>query len=338
VSVRKRAAFTSLLWLILAALCMGAVSVASAAHLPVLMFRAYRNDDDGYGDFYLYDLHHQFTIRLTSPDVPNVERFAVMSPDRLQIALTSASGDFGALGLMQFEEYWQLGSSFVTLVWDNQEINWGNAAWSPHIGRDVMYLAFTTNIDPTLESDAALDFDIWVFSVPMRQWQPSDLLLTGEGDLVPPVGDEILQTGRRLTDDDYYDYDIAWSPDGSQMAFVSNRDLNFEIYLLDTTGVNQNIRRITNHLSPDRHPTWSRDGQWLAFASERDGNSEIYVVSVNGGEPRRVTDNESRNLEPAWSPDGTHIAYLADGVITLVRPDGSGIQPFFHGSDVTWMP
>jgi WD40 repeat protein len=300
------------------------------------MFRADCAECDGYEAFFLYDLHHQFTLRLTSPNGQSAEMSAVMSPDQQHLALTAASNNVRILRLMQFDERWQHGDEFAMLM-STREHQWYSPAWSRHLEGDVMSLAFTTNWEPGPEASVALDFDIWVFDVPARRWQEDDMLQSGPG-IVPPIGEEILATGRRLTDDDYYDYEIAWSPDGSQMAFVSDRDLNFEIYVLDTSGVNRNIRRITNHLAPDLHPSWSPDGQWLVFASERDSNSELYVVSVNGGEPRRLTDNEARNVEPVWSPDGAYIAYIAEGFITLIRPDGSGFQPLFPGRDVTWMP
>ena len=198
-------------------------------------------------------------------------------------------------------------------------------------------LAFATNVDPEVDSSEWHDTDIWIFEVPLRRWQDEDFHPSGN-EIIPAFGAAVLQSARRLTRDDSNEYGIAWSPDGSQMAFVSDRDRNYEIYVLDTSGVNQNIRRITNDLAPDLSPTWSPDSQWLAFASERHGSSEIYVVSANGGEPRRLTDNAARNIQPSWSPDGAYIAYLADGIITLIRPDGSDPQPLFPGWDVSWLP
>ena len=59
----------------------------------------------------------------------------------------------------------------------------------------------------------------------------------------------------------------SWSPDG-RIAFASNRDGNFEIYVMNSDG--ENLRRLTNHPDWDMHPSWSPDGR-IAFRSNRDG-------------------------------------------------------------------
>ena len=73
---------------------------------------------------------------------------------------------------------------------------------------------------------------------------------------------------------------LAWSPDGSRIAFSSFRDDNDEIYVMNADGTN--LRRMTNHPAKDRYPAWSPDGQRLAFSSHRDGNDEIYVMNADG--------------------------------------------------------
>ena len=69
-----------------------------------------------------------------------------------------------------------------------------------------------------------------------------------------------------------------WSSDGTRITFISNRDGNNEIYVMDADGSNQT--RLTNDLGQDNRPSWSPDGTKIAFASARDGNSEIYVIDV----------------------------------------------------------
>ena len=72
----------------------------------------------------------------------------------------------------------------------------------------------------------------------------------------------------------------VWSPDGSNIAFVSRRDGNGEIYVMDADGAN--IMRVTNNSSDDSRPSWSPDGSKFVFQTDRDGNWEIYVMSVDG--------------------------------------------------------
>ncbi len=92
----------------------------------------------------------------------------------------------------------------------------------------------------------------------------------------------------------------ALSPDGTRIAFVSNRDGNGEIYVIDADG--KNLRRVTKDEGEDSNPTWSPDGEWIAFASNRDGDLEIYVVRPDGKGLLQLTDNPTHDSEPAWSP------------------------------------
>ena len=100
----------------------------------------------------------------------------------------------------------------------------------------------------------------------------------------------------------------AWSPDGRKLAFVSRRDGNSEIYVINADGSGQ--ENLTQHPARDSHPSWSRDGRKLAFVSRRDGNSEIYVMNADGSGLRNVTRAPSNDLRPAWSPDGGAIAFV----------------------------
>jgi hypothetical protein len=117
----------------------------------------------------------------------------------------------------------------------------------------------------------------------------------------------------------------GWSPDGSQIVFVSNRDGNFEIYVMDADGTNQT--RLTNDAASDDRATWSPDGSQIAFESNRDGNFEIYVMDADGTNQARLTNDPAADSAAAWSPDGSQIAFRStrDGnnEIYLMNADGS---------------
>jgi TolB protein len=91
----------------------------------------------------------------------------------------------------------------------------------------------------------------------------------------------------------------TYSPDGTKIAFMSDRDGNSEIYVMNADG--SNVRRITNNQAGDVTPTWSPSGTEIAFTSDRSGTPQIYIVSADGGTPRRIT-NESYADRPTWSP------------------------------------
>ncbi|MHC1783641.1 MAG: protein kinase [Anaerolineaceae bacterium] len=91
------------------------------------------------------------------------------------------------------------------------------------------------------------------------------------------------------------------------IAFSSDRDGNFEIYLMDMDGGSP--VRLTDNSVYDFEPVWSPDGSRIAFTSTRDGNQEIYTMNGDGSDQVRLTENNSDDWEPAWSPDGKRIAF-----------------------------
>jgi TolB protein len=116
---------------------------------------------------------------------------------------------------------------------------------------------------------------------------------------------------RNLTDSAAYDTAPAWSPDGSHIAFQSDRDANWpEIYVMAADG--SKPRNLTNHEGYDGNPAWSPDGSTIAFDRDQDGNREIYLMAADGSNVRRLTDREGMDGLPTWSPDGRYIAFQSD--------------------------
>ena len=146
----------------------------------------------------------------------------------------------------------------------------------------------------------------------------------------------------------------------AQIAFVSDRVGNPEIYVMDTDGSNQ--RRLTNHPADDGSPSWSPDGKRIAFVSsafesDRDGQvhfrdgrptDEIYVMDADGGNPQNLTLNHGEDFSPAWSPDGTRIAFVSDRdgffkyEIYVMDADGGNQERLtnndFNDMDPSWSP
>ena len=101
---------------------------------------------------------------------------------------------------------------------------------------------------------------------------------------------------------------VAWSPDGAQVAFLSNRDGYFAIYIMQADGSNQ--ERLTDIEVGDEIPSWSPDGQRIAFRSEGEG-SDIYVMNVDGSSILNLTKSPDENeVQPMWSPDGQYILFV----------------------------
>lgn len=81
----------------------------------------------------------------------------------------------------------------------------------------------------------------------------------------------------------------AWSPNGSKIAFTSDRDGDDEIYIMNADGTGE--AQLTGSAGQDRRPEWSRDGSKIFFESNRDGNPEIYIMNADGSEQTNLTKN-----------------------------------------------
>ena len=78
-----------------------------------------------------------------------------------------------------------------------------------------------------------------------------------------------------------------FSPDGTQVVYMSTRDGDWDIYTTSTAG--SAPRQITTAPTQEGLPTWSPDGTQIAYVSDAGGNWNIYVVSAEGGTPTKVT-------------------------------------------------
>ena len=99
--------------------------------------------------------------------------------------------------------------------------------------------------------------------------------------------------GTNLTRLTVHEYDTtpAVSPGGNQLAFMSNVDGNWEIYITSSTpagGQPAVPQRLTKNAARDGLPTWSPDGRWLAFVSDRDGSWAVWVMRPDGSEQRKL--------------------------------------------------
>ena len=161
----------------------------------------------------------------------------------------------------------------------------------------------------------------------------------------------------RLTSNQARDLKAAPSPDGTRIAFQSNRDGLFQIYAMNTDG--SGTTRLTSSGGNDTEPIWSNDGARIAFVSTRDDPdpktcgttgkpacvTNLYVMTVDGSAVTRLP-NTANSSNPSWSADSKRLAFQSnrDGndEIYVVNADGSGLtrltnHPASDGHP-TWSP
>ncbi len=135
----------------------------------------------------------------------------------------------------------------------------------------------------------------------------------GDGIIQPPDGIHIyrmdLGSGKtvRLTSSSHFDTDPAWSPDGSQIAFVSTRGGNVDLFMMDENG--DNIQQLTQTGERVRHPDWSPDGQQIVFSGGSFDAPSLFLLELESGNVEALMQTAVSDSHPAWSDNGRYIVF-----------------------------
>lgn len=219
---------------------------------------AFISHQNGDADVYLMTADGGRPVRITA-ESPD-DRLGAWSPDGVWLA-------FARGGSEEEQGLWLRNPDGVNLVHLTQENDFG-PAWSPNGKHIVFVRVFEGNSDLYL---ASLLKD--------GTWQ-DDVELT------------------RLTQHEEDDLAPVWSPDGDTIAFVTFRDGNGEIYIMESDGSRQ--LRLTTNEADDLDPVWSPDGSQMAFVSHLYGPGEIFIMDDDGGNQRRLTTNDAEDHSPDW--------------------------------------
>ncbi len=293
------------------------------------------SDRDGNPELYVSNGDGSGLLRLT--DTPAEELSPVWSPAGDTIAFLRIDGDRTTYLAIDAD-----GTNERLLAeTDVFYSRLSNEAWSPDGSQLVLQLAmdgetslFLVNTDGSGQEALSGDAELFVAS-----WAPDGERILIQAGLAPrprllsvrPDGSDSLElTGNG--------WSAAWSPDASQIAFVTDRDGNSEVYVMNADGSNLvNVSQSDGTDGDSVGPVWSPDGSRIAFDTIRDERAQILAVNPDGSDPTTVASpsdaTASRIDQIVWSPDGQRIAFAA-AIGTLenapsdfltVNADGTGV-------------
>lgn len=189
----------------------------------------------------------------------------------------------------------------------------------------------------------------WVGHVRTVEWSPAGRRIAYAGfDADVQGGNRLFVvnangTGsRRPLTDGGDDWTLAWSPDGSTLAFDRNADGPNWIYIVPVDGDNE--RRVSRPFGPpyDYHPAWSPDGR-IAYVTTRG----VWVMDADGrrkqllARARVAIDGYPTRSPVAWSPDGQRVAFTTGTALWVMNADGSGrrrVSPAGPPAGPVWSP
>jgi hypothetical protein len=253
----------------------------SVSHLGRIAFAAYDAAEEAYATYVVQANGNGLTRVVGEASQP------AFSPDGQEIVLHSWRPDRLGLQVVSAEGGEMADAIIGTQIEDS----------APSWSRDGTKMAFASN----KEGDRKWRIYVsWLVGVD----EPVELRL-GESPDWSPEGDRIVYRGcdergdncglyimdenganpTRLTTD-ASDNAPAWSPDGRRVAFMSARDGNWEVYVVDLA--NPKPRRLTTNPANDGLPAWSPNGQRIAFLSDRGDIWAIHLMNPDGSGQRQL--------------------------------------------------
>jgi Tol biopolymer transport system component len=164
-------------------------------------------------------------------------------------------------------------------------------------------------ITPTATAYPMSQFSMLYTSIKEGQSQPALFSVDGAG-----TSDQQIADGT----DGFTD--IAYSPDGSKIAFIRNATYDNngtsvtapELFVASASSPNSAVRITAFGKDEIAHPAWAPDNLQLVVASNYDGDMELWTLTDDGKNQKQITNNDFADRDPAWSPKGDVIAYASE--------------------------
>src|SRR6266496_1303365 len=168
------------------------------------------------------------------------------------------------------------------------------------ISPDGTQLAISDNSQETKSASGAPTHDSLVYVLPISGGTPRRLTLTGPS------------------------YWHRWSPDGKTLAFIGQRNGEFDVYTIPVTGGEET--RLTTAKGLDDGAEYSPDGQYIYFNSERTGHMQIWRMKADGSQQEQGLSDGYNNWFPHISPDGKWMVFLTYEVNVTGHPEGKNVM------------
>lgn len=130
----------------------------------------------------------------------------------------------------------------------------------------------------------------------------------------------------------------TFSPDGKQIAFVSNKDGSAKVYVMDIPAEGVSLKDIkakllTKHTKEGTAPNWSPDGTKIVYCAMTNGVRQIWVYDFEKNDDRQLTQGGGNKENPTWAPNSLHVIFNSTGnnvselyLINLNQPDAVKIS------------
>lgn len=258
-------------------------------------------------DLTLMDIDRRLAYNLTAPHFPAEvrNRMPVWSPDGSRLAFVSGMTE--RMGIVIFD----LTSGRLRFL-NDESADEITPDWSPNGAPRLVYAAFTEQ-----------GWDIFLQRVD-----------GGAVTLIAHADDALVSTPEN-------DRAPLWSPDGSQIAFVSGRRSTNDLFTVRSDGTL--LRQLTQDMRVEENTlSWSPSSRHIVFVSNRDGNREIYSVNVETGAVLNLSRHQATDYAPMWSPDGGHIAFVSDrdgdDELYVMALDGSDVRQLTENNRYDYAP